>query len=215
MAANPGPTAFRRRPNSTGPGCSRPWCGRCAMQVRVTLAPRHLEDTGPLLVDAASCWSQVFSRRGVCQILAVVPLELDMAVPKVSVTQTGPARAGSRPPGPRTRRPSRARRDRPGHPGARAPLRARQRTFHRRPETGRAGAVEPGERQCHGVGRQRSQRPMPDGRGLGHPWTKTAVTPPILCEERSHGSLNVSQAAFRRRRSPCREDERRPEPPRP
>jgi hypothetical protein len=45
--------------------------------------------------------------------------------------------------------------------------------LHRRSETGRAGAVEPGQRQCHGVGPvQRGQQAAPDGRGLGHSMDK-------------------------------------------
>ena len=54
---------------------------------------------------------------------------------------------------------------------------------HRRSETGRAGAVEPGQRQCHGVGAvQRGQQAAPDGGGLGH----------SMHEDGGHGSHTVT-----------------------
>ena len=64
--------------------------------------------------------------------------------------------------------------------------------LHRRSETGRAGAVEPGERQCHGVGAvERSQQAVPNGGGLGHSMDEDGGhgSHTVTAEERSHEAV--------------------------
>ena len=145
-------------------------------------------------VDAASCWSQKSSPAcGVCQILAK----------SCHSNSTSPVPPRRRLPGSDQLGPGR---DHPDHEPP-APIvsdeidrvtqalelyRSHRRTGPSSPRARRAGAVEPGERQCHGVGAvERSQETVPNSRGLGHSMDEDGGhgSHTVTAEERSHEAV--------------------------
>ena len=113
------------------------------------------------------------------------------------VTQDRTRSGRVRPPGPRTRRPSRARRDRPGHLGARACHEPSGVLVHGRPKPAGRALSKPGSDSATVSGRSSAaSRPCQTAGVSGTPWTKTAVMPVILPRPRIGltRQLNVSNA---------------------